>query len=330
MLGFALFGAGRIGRLHAENLAANPRASLVCVYDAVEAAAREAAEQHGARVATSVKAALADSDVDAVLIASSTDTHVDLITAAVSAGKPVLCEKPIDLDVARVNRCGEVVAACGVPVQIGFNRRFDPNHRAVYEAVRRGEVGRVELVIISSRDSEPPPIGYLKVSGGLFRDMMIHDFDMARFLLDQEPVEVTSMASALVDATIADIGDVDTAMVTLRTASGALCHINNSRRSVYGYDQRVEVFGERGMVRSDNLRATSVDRYTSAATEVRDPLLSSFLERYVESYRAELEDFIDTVGDGRPTSVSFEDGRRALLLANAAVESLRTGRIVKI
>lgn len=330
MLGFALFGAGRIGRLHAENLAANPRASLVCVYDVVEAAAREAAEQHGARVASSVKAALADSDVDAVLIASSTDTHVDLITAAVSAGKPVLCEKPIDLDVARVNRCGEVVAACGVPVQIGFNRRFDPNHRAVYEAVRRGEVGRVELVIISSRDPAPPPIGYLKVSGGLFRDMMIHDFDMARFLLDQELVEVTSMASALVDATIADIGDVDTAMVTLRTASGALCHINNSRRTVYGYDQRVEVFGERGMVRSDNLRATSVDRYTSAATEVRDPLLSSFLERYVESYRAELEDFIDAVGDGRPISVSFEDGRRALLLANAAVESLRTGKVVKI
>ena len=328
MLRFALIGAGRIGSLHAVNLAAEEQASLSWVYDVQEPAAQALAQRHGARLAGSFEQAL--EDVDAVLIASSTDTHVDLIVAAAGAGIAVLCEKPIDLDIARVERCREAIADTGVPVQIGFNRRYDPHHRAVRDAVRAGEVGRLEMVIISSRDPAPPPAEYLAVSGGLFRDMMIHDFDMARFVLGEEPVAVSALASAVVDPVFEELGDVDTAMVTLQTASGALCHINNSRRAVYGYDQRVEAFGERGMVRSDNVQATTLARYTPAASEAREPLLHFFLERYARSYRAELADFIDAVQSARPVSVGFDDGRRALLLANAAEESLRSGRVVRV
>ncbi len=328
MLNFTLFGAGRIGRLHAANLAASAKALLACVYDVDETAARQVAEQHGARFAADVDAALA-SDIDAVLIASSTDTHVDLITAAARAGKAVFCEKPIDLDITQVNRCWEAIADCGVPVQIGFNRRYDPHHRALHDAVQAGEIGSVEMMIISSRDPAPPPADYLKVSGGLFRDMMIHDFDMARFVLGEEPIAVSAMASCLVDSGIGALGDVDTAMVTLSTATGVLCHINNSRRAVYGYDQRVEAFGRNGMLCSDNLRPTSLIRYGKTST-TRDPLLHFFLERYQQSYRAELDDFIDAVEQGRNTSVTFEDGRRALLLANAAEQSLRTGTAISL
>ncbi len=328
MLNFTLFGAGRIGRLHAANLAASAKALLASVYDVDESAARQVAEQHGARFAADVDAALA-SDIDAVLIASSTDTHVDLITAAARAGKAVFCEKPIDLDITQVNRCWEAIADCGVPVQIGFNRRYDPHHRALHDAVQAGEIGSVEMMIISSRDPAPPPADYLKVSGGLFRDMMIHDFDMARFVLGEEPIAVSAMASCLVDSGIGALGDVDTAMVTLSTATGVLCHINNSRRAVYGYDQRVEAFGRNGMLCSDNLRPTSLIRYGKTST-TRDPLLHFFLERYQQSYRAELDDFIDAVEQGRNTSVTFEDGRRALLLADAAEQSLRTGTAISL
>ena len=330
MLQFALFGAGRIGRMHADNLGRNPRARLAQVYDVNGDAAAQTAAQHGARSASSVEEALGDGDVGAVLIASSTDTHVELITAAVAAGKAVLCEKPIDLDIGRVEGCRNVVENSGLPVQIGFNRRYDPTHRAVQRAVRDGEVGAVEQVVITSRDPSPAPVEYLRVSGGLFRDMMIHDFDLARFMLGEEPVEISAFGSVMVDPTLADMGDVDTAMVLMRTPSGALCHISNSRRAVYGYDQRVEVFGARGMVRSDNRRATDIERYTGAGTATRDPLMPFFIERYPEAYVDELDDFIDAVEQGREPSVSFEDGRRALILADAANEALRTGRNVEV
>ena len=315
--------------MHADNLAANANAKLTRVYDVVGDAARAVAEKHGARVAETVDSALG-ADVDAVLIASSTDTHVELLTAAAKAGKAILCEKPIDLDIDRVNKCKSDIAGCDVPIQVGFNRRYDPTHRAVYDAVQAGEVGEVHQVIITSRDPELAPMGYLKVSGGLYRDMMIHDFDLARFLLGEEPVEVMAMGSVLVAEALRSIDDVDTAMVMMRTASGKQCHINCSRSAVYGYDQRIEVFGSKGMVQSGNRRATLIERYTQSTAGQKDPLLYFFIDRYPEAYVDELNDFIDAVAGKRETSVTFEDGRRALMLADAANESLRSGTAARV
>ncbi len=329
MATFALLGAGRIGRMHADNLAANPRARLAFVYDVDDAAARETAGKHGVEVAASVEAAL-DGSVDAVLIASATNTHVELITAAARAGKAVFCEKPIDLGIERVNQCLEDIAGCDVPIQIGFNRRYDPSHLALREAVRAGEIGNIEQVIISSRDPEPPPAAYLEVCGGLYRDMMIHDFDLARFVLGEEPVLVSAIGSVLFDQNAGNLGDVDSAMVLMQTASGKLCHINCSRRAVYGYDQRLEVHGEKGMLLSNNHRPTSLERFGETATASRAPLYYFFIERYAQAYVDELNDFIDAVEQSREPSVTFEDGRRALILADAAVESRQSGRAVEV
>ena len=328
MLRFALFGAGRIGAMHAANIAANPRARLHSVYDVHAPTAAKIADAHGARVAPDVAAALGE--VDAVLIASSTDTHVDLITAAAKAGKPILCEKPIDLDIRRVERCRQEIAALGVPVQIGFNRRYDPSHRALAEAVRGGEIGALELLVVTSRDPALASMEYMRVSGGIFRDMTIHDFDLARFILGEEPLEVYATGSVRVEPALAEIHDVDTAMVVMKSGSGALVHINNSRRAVYGYDQRVEAFGSNGMVQSDNRRGTTVRRYGAERTDAQDPLLHFFIQRYAEAYVDELSDFIDVVERGRKPSVDFEDGRRALIIADAAWESLRSGRAVQV
>lgn len=328
MLRFGLFGCGRIGRMHADAIARHPEAELVVVYDVARAAAEEVAAKHGCRVAGDVDAAL--DGVDAVLIASSTDTHVDLIERAAKAGKAILCEKPIHLDIARVEQCKATIEPLKPIVQMGFNRRFDPSFRAVHDRIRAGEIGKLEQLIITSRDPGPPPAAYIKVSGGLFRDMMIHDFDLARFLLGEEPVEVSAMASVLVNPEIGALGDVDSAMVTLKAASGALVHINNSRRAVYGYDQRIEAFGERGMLQAENQRATTVRSYGAETTAAQDPLLNFFIERYARAYDAEIGEFIAAVENGTPVPVGFEDGRRALLLADAAAEALKTGRTVKL
>jgi myo-inositol 2-dehydrogenase/D-chiro-inositol 1-dehydrogenase len=332
MLEFALFGAGRIGAVHAANIAAShPRATLAYVYDTNPAAAAATAARYNARVANSVDAVLADPRVGAVLIASSTNTHVDLITAAARAGKAILCEKPIDLDIDRVENCRRAIAGTGVPVQIAFNRRYDRSHRAVRDAVRAGQIGALELLVITSRDPGLPPVPYLAVSGGIFRDMTIHDFDLARFILGDDPVEeVYATGSIMVEPQLQDLGDVDTAMVVMKAASGALVHINNSRRAVYGYDQRVEAFGSGGMVQSDNLRASTLTRSNATTTDAREPLLNFFIERYLQAYRDELTDFIDVVEGTRPPGAGFEDGRRALILANAAWESLRSGRGVSV
>jgi myo-inositol 2-dehydrogenase / D-chiro-inositol 1-dehydrogenase len=332
MVNIALIGAGRIGVLHAANIAAShPRASLACVYDTNRASAEAVAAKHGTRVSPSVEAALSDPAIDAVLIASSTATHVDLITAAARAGKAVLCEKPIDLDIERVERCKTDIAGTGVPVQIAFNRRYDRSHRAVREAVRAGDIGVLELLVLTSRDPGLPSLDYIKASGGIFRDMTIHDFDLARFILGDDPVlEVFATGSILVEPAFHQIGDVDTAMVVMKAASGALVHINNSRRAVYGYDQRVEAFGSKGMVQSDNLRASSLRRTDANATDAREPLLNFFMERYRQAYLDELNEFIDVVAGKAQPSAGFEDGRCALLLANAAWESLRSGRTVKV
>jgi myo-inositol 2-dehydrogenase/D-chiro-inositol 1-dehydrogenase len=330
MVSFALFGAGRIGAMHAGNIAAHPDARLAVVYDVHRPNAEKVAARTGARVAASVEEALADPAVEAVMICSSTDTHVELITAAARAGKLVLCEKPIDLDIARVEECRRDIAGTGVPVQIGFNRRYDASHGAVARAVRAGEIGQLQLLVITSRDPGMAPVEYMRGSGGIFRDMTIHDFDLARFILGEDPVEVYAAGSIMIAPGLAELGDVDTAMVVMKAPSGALVHINNSRVAVYGYDQRVEAFGSKGMVQSDNLRPSSLVRYTKDRTDAKEPLLDFFIERYRQAYLDELSEFIAAVaGKGRP-SVDFEDGRKALLLADAAWESLKSGRAVKV
>ena len=329
MIRFALFGAGRIGAMHAGHLVACPEARLICVYDPAASAAAALAERHGAVVAASVDVALA-AGIDAVLIASSTNTHVDLIVAAARAGKAIFCEKPIDLSLQRVEECWERVRGCGVPIQIGFNRRYDGSHRRVRELVAAGEIGRLHQVVITSRDPEPPPLSYVRISGGLFRDMMIHDFDLARFVLGEEPATVTAVGSVLITPEIAELGDVDTAMVLMTTASGAQCHVNCSRQAVYGYDQRLEAHGSAGMVCSTNHFQDQVRRFTGSSAGAPAPLRRFFIDRYRPAYEAQLADFVDAVAKGREPSVTFEDGRRALLLAEAAIQSLATGATVPV
>jgi myo-inositol 2-dehydrogenase/D-chiro-inositol 1-dehydrogenase len=329
MLRFAVLGCGRIGRMHARNIKAHARAELVVCYDVAAQAAERTAAELGARVAASVDEVLADPTVEAVLIAASTDTHVDLITRAAQAKKAVLCEKPIDLDMARVDACWRAIGGLEPLVLIGFNRRFDPSFRALRERVRAGEIGALEQVVITSRDPVPAPAEYLKGSGGLFRDMTIHDFDMARYLAG-EIVAVHAMGANLIDPEIKEIGDIDAAMITLRAASGALVHINNSRRSAYGYDQRVEAFGEKGMLLVQNRHPTTVEAWGAERTRARDPVLDFFIERYREAYDAEIDHFVDCVERGTEPLAGFADGREALRLADAAYQSLKTGGTVRL
>jgi myo-inositol 2-dehydrogenase/D-chiro-inositol 1-dehydrogenase len=315
--------------MHAANLAARPDARLAYVYDPVASVASAVAARHGAAAVPDAAAALG-ADVDAVLIASSTDTHVSLIVAAANAGKAVLCEKPIDLSLQRVAQCWDAVRECGVPIQIGFNRRYDASHRRVRNLVADGAIGSLQQVIITSRDPEPPPLSYARVSGGLFRDMMIHDFDLARFVLGEEPTSITAIGSALVDPAIGDLDDVDTAMVMMSTASGVQCHINCSRQAAYGYDQRLEVHGSLGMVCSGNRLDDEARLFTAAGAGTPASLKRFFIERYAAAYQAELADFIDAVAIGREPSVTFADGHRALELAEAALRSLESGSSVPV
>jgi myo-inositol 2-dehydrogenase/D-chiro-inositol 1-dehydrogenase len=328
MLTFAQFGAGRIGAVHASNLASSGNTELRYVVDVNLAAAEALAKKYGARV-VSASAALADPGIQAVIIASSTDTHADLIIAAARAGKAIFCEKPIDLSLQRVDQCLAIVKQAGVPMLVGFNRRFDPSFSALHARIEQGAIGKVEQVIISSRDPGLPPISYLKVSGGQFRDMTIHDFDMARWLLGEEPVEVFAYGSCLVDPAVGEIGDTDSVMVVMKTASGRLCHINNSRRASYGYDQRIEVHGEKGRLIAGNHVPTTVELADGHTVSVDKPLYF-FLERYAAAYQAELAAFVDAVVNKKPMPVGAEAGRQAIVLAEAAAESLKTGRSVKV
>src|SRR5262245_36693907 len=282
MITFAQFGAGRIGAVHAANLASSGATTLRYVVDVNAAAAAALAAKYGAS-STDTASALADPAVDAVLIASSTDTHADLAIAAAKAGKAIFCEKPIDLSLKKVDACLAAVRKAGVPMLVGFNRRFDPNFAAVKERIVNGAIGNVEQVVISSRDPGLPPIAYLKVSGGQFRDMTIHDFDMARWLLGEEPVEVYAIGSCLVDPAVAKVGDTDSVMVLMKTASGKLCHINNSRRATYGYDQRIEVHGAKGRLMAGNRIATTVEQADGNAVTTDKPVYF-FLERYADAY----------------------------------------------
>jgi myo-inositol 2-dehydrogenase/D-chiro-inositol 1-dehydrogenase len=329
MLRFGLFGAGRIGRVHAASLAAHPQTELAVVHDPLEAAALEVAAQYGAVPTQDTEAVLGDDSIGAVVIASPTATHVDLLTAAVRAGKAVLCEKPIDLDLARVDACWEDIEGLESTVLVGFNRRFDPTFAEIRDRIVAGEIGRLEQLLITSRDPAPAPAAYIASSGGLFRDMTIHDFDMARFLLG-EVVEVQATGANLIEPYIAEAGDIDSAVVVLRGAGGELCQIVNSRRCSFGYDQRLEAFGAEGMLTAGNQVATSVRRSGAAGTETAPPYLNFFLDRYTPAYRAELDHLVSCVEQGKPPSPGFADGRAALVLADAANESMKTGRAVRV
>lgn len=328
MVKLAILGAGRIGAVHARNAAASQSVDLVSISDPVTAAAARLAEETGAAV-RDVDAILGDTTIDAVIIATPTDTHADLTERAARAGKAVFCEKPIDLNVERVRGCLQVIEATGVPLFVGFNRRFDPSFSTLRHRLSAGEIGELEILTITSRDPSPPPLSYIAHSGGLFRDMMIHDFDMACWLLGETPTEVYATASSLVDPAIGAAGDVDTAAVILKTATGRICQISNSRRAVYGYDQRIEVHGSDGLLFADNQHPTTV-MLAGADGYRTDPAQEFFLQRYAEAYRLELEAFVRCVSDGATPEPGGADGLRALLLAEAATESLHTSAAVTL
>ena len=325
---FALLGAGRIGKVHAKAVTANPAAKLVAVADAMEKAAQDIATQYGCEVRT-IDAIAAAKDIDAVVICTPTDTHADLIEKFSKAGKAIFCEKPIDLSVKRVEECLKVVEANKTTLMVGFNRRFDPHFMAVRAAIDAGESGTGEMATIISRDPGAPPIDYVKRSGGIFRDMTIHDFDMARFLLGEEITTVSAQASVLVDKAIGEAGDYDSVSVMLSTASGKHATISNSRRATYGYDQRIEAHGSKGSVAAENQRPVSIE-IANAKGYTRPPLFDFFMTRYIQAYANEIATFIDAIGGKAKASPSGQDGLIALALADAAVKSVKEGRAVKV
>jgi myo-inositol 2-dehydrogenase/D-chiro-inositol 1-dehydrogenase len=325
---FGLLGAGRIGKVHAKAVMGDANAKLVAVTDAMPAAAQAIADQYGCDV-RSMEAILAATDIDAVIICTPTDTHADLIEAFVKGGKAVFCEKPIDLSLDRVKSCLSVVRAHKGTLMVGFNRRFDPHFQAVRAEIDKGTIGAVEMVVITSRDPGAPPVEYIARSGGIFRDMTIHDFDMARFLLGEEIAEVSAMAAVLVDQTIGKAGDFDSVQVMLKTASGKQAMISNSRRATYGYDQRIEVHGSKGAVSAENQRPVSIEVATGAGY-TRPPLHDFFMTRYTEDYAAEIATFIAAMAGTGKAEPTGEDGLIALALADAAVKSVAEGRVVKL
>jgi myo-inositol 2-dehydrogenase/D-chiro-inositol 1-dehydrogenase len=324
----ALFGAGRIGKIHAANLARQPGVSLKYVVDISPDATAGLARQYGAQAAVS-ESVLGDSSVKAVLVASSTDTHADLIMRSAAAGKAIFCEKPVDLDLARARKCADAVAKAGVTCMIGFNRRFDPTFASIKKRLESGEIGEPEMLIITSRDPGAPPVSYIKGSGGIFKDMLIHDFDMFRFILGEDAETVYATGSCLTDPAIAEAGDIDSSVVSIRTRRGKLCQINTSRRAVYGYDQRFEVLGSKGMLQAGNVRPTEVTSYTSKAVSTDVPE-AFFLERYSAAYAAEMAQFFGALLESGPVPVTIEDGVKALELADAATRSWAEQKIITL
>ncbi|NOD47853.1 MULTISPECIES: inositol 2-dehydrogenase [unclassified Ruegeria] len=328
MLKVGLLGAGRIGRVHAQAISAHSNSKLCAVSDAVPEAAESLANEYGAQARGSDEI-IADPQIDAVLIATPTDTHSDLIETATAAGKAVLCEKPVDLSLDRAVQCLKTVSGRGKPVMIGFNRRFDPHFSALKESLEAGEVGTAELLSITSFDPAPPPVSYVKVSGGLFRDMMIHDFDMANFLMGDVPHTISAVGSSLVDAEIGAAGDVDTAVVTMTYADGRIAVIKNSRRAAYGYDQRVELLGSKGLLQVHNALENTVVKSTAEGVVGAKPTYF-FLERYMPAYRVEWAAFVKAVANGSDVPVSLKDGVAALAMAEAATLSMHSGKPVRM
>src|SRR5580704_4610959 len=329
MLKMAVIGTGFIGSVHARNIARHPGAELVAVNDANFEFAKKAAAATGARAVAEIADIFENKEIEAVVIGTPTNTHVEYLTRAARAGKAIYCEKPIGLDYAEAVKAVNAVRETNVPVMLGFNRRFDASHAAVKQAVEKGEVGKIEIVQLTNRGPKPPSIEYIKVSGGQMRDQTIHFFDLLRWLTNDEPVEVFAIGGALVSAAIGEAGDVDTSIVSLRMASGALCQIDSSRRTAYGYDERIEIFGSEGMVESRRQNFRGMALY-KGKTVIEDGMHAGWFERIEESYYQALDAFLQSVDQGRAPSPSLEDGLRAQLMADKATESLKTGRPLKI
>ncbi len=330
-LNIGIIGAGRIGKVHMQSITYNvPTAKVLGITDVFKDGLQELADKYGIeKVYADYKEMLADKDIDAVLVCSSTDTHADISIEAAKAGKHVFCEKPVDLTPEKVKAVIDAVAEAGVKLQVGFNRRFDHNFAHVRSLINEGKVGNLELIKITSRDPEPPPAEYAAVSGGMFLDMTIHDFDMARFLAGSDVTEVYASATCLVDPAIGEAGDVDTAIVNLKFENGALGVIDNSRRAAYGYDQRIEVFGSLGAAMASNDTPTNVTVMNGDGVTTDKPLYF-FLERYMQSFRDEMVQFVDAVLNDKPTPTTGLDGLNSILVALAAKKSVKEGRPVKI
>ena len=330
-INIAVLGCGRIGQMHARNVALHEMTSLACVYDINEEFASKVANDLGVSAVTNDQEIFANDNIDAILIASPTDTHIEFIEKYRSVNKPVLCENHIDLDISRVNESAGRLSRNNVPMQLGVNRSCDPGHQADEKSLLDGEIGNLHQCIITSRDPGIPSWDYLKVSGGQFRDMTIHDFDLARFMLGEEPVRVFALANALIEPKLkSDLNDRDTLMVIMETVSGKQCHINNSRSATYGYDQRVELFGSKGMTISDNRKPHEVRKFTTEFVDQQEPYLNFFIERYQEAYMNEITAFAEVVLNNSQPSVDFEDGRKALVLAETAYKSIKSGRIESV
>ena len=328
MLKVGLLGAGRIGQVHAAVIAAHEGSKLAAISDVYSPAAEELAAKYHAQVRSSDEI-IADDAINAVLIATSTDTHSDLIEAATQAGKAVMCEKPVDLSLERARACLEAVSETGRPVMIGFNRRFDPSFAAIRDSLAAGQIGKAELLSVTSFDPAPPPVEYIKVSGGMFRDMMIHDFDMTNFIMGETPVSISASGACLVDPEIGRAGDIDTAVVTLSYADGKLAVIKNSRRAAYGYDQRLELLGADGLLQAQNMLENTVVKSTSQGVISAKPTYF-FIERYMPAYKAEWAAFVAAVQEGDDMPVSLQDGVQALAMAEAAQRSFDSSRPVRL
>jgi myo-inositol 2-dehydrogenase/D-chiro-inositol 1-dehydrogenase len=330
-LNIGIIGAGRIGKVHAATLAYRiPAARVLAVADVDTTAAQQLAVQFKIPLATTdYRDVLNDPAIDAVLICSGTDTHARFTEEAAQAGKHIFCEKPIAHSLAEIDQALAAVAKAGVKLQVGFNRRFDANYRRVREAVERGEIGQPALLHIVSRDPAPPPVAYVKVSGGMFLDMTIHDFDMARFLIGAEVEEVYVQAGVTVDPAIGEAGDVDTAVIMLRFANGVIGTIDNCRRASYGYDQRVEILGSKGAISTMN-NYPNAAILSDGASVRRDLPLNFFMDRYTESFANELVAFVDAVLHDKPVPVTGSDARVPVVMGLAAGKSYREGRPVKL
>ena len=331
MINIALFGLGRIGVMHAQNIYLNNNCSLQYVYDIDQALAKKIAKKFNSISIKNTRIAYTDKKVDVIFITTPTSTHIKYIMEAVKFKKTIFCEKPLDLNIKKINQCKKFIKKYNPKIQVGFNRRYDPGHYALKKSIQIGEIGKLEKIIITSRDPAPPSMAYLKVSGGIFRDMTIHDFDLIRFYLGNDEVkEIFATTTNLSDLRIKKINDYELAMCLIKSEKGVICMINNSRHCSYGYDQRVEVFGSKGMVISGNRRDNASEKFLGSKTAIKRPLLNFFIDRYEKAYQLQLDDLIYLVQKRKNPRASFEEGRKAIIIANAAYKSLKFNKVVKI
>jgi len=331
MINIALFGLGRIGVMHAQNIYLNNNCSLQYVFDINQALAKKIAKKFNSISIKNTRIAYTDKNVDVIFITTPTSTHIKYIMEAVKFKKTIFCEKPLDLNIKKINQCKKFIKKYNPKIQVGFNRRYDPGHYALKKSIQIGEIGKLEKIIITSRDPAPPSMAYLKVSGGIFRDMTIHDFDLIRFYLGNDEVkEIFATTTNVSDLRIKKINDYELAMCLIKSKKGVICMINNSRHCSYGYDQRVEVFGSKGMVISGNRRDNASEKFLESKTAIKRPLLNFFIDRYEEAYKLQLNDLVYLVQKRKNPRASFEEGRKAIIIANAAYKSLKLNKVVKI